>query len=117
MIRGGAAGSYAANLGPQPRGLARGYCSSQQPTSIVCVFVYREICRSNPMCGGKESGRFDSMCEGLCLKGSQASSRKHYIIGVLLKNVSRGSGCKSPTLGRVCVPNCTRCETNTRQAV
>lgn len=64
VICGGVAACYTANLGPQPRGLARSYYSSQQPTTIVCVFVYREICRTNPMCGGKQSGRFDSMCEG-----------------------------------------------------
>lgn len=44
---------FDANLGPQPRGLARSYRSSQQPTAIVCLFVYGEICHSNPLCGGK----------------------------------------------------------------
>lgn len=78
MICGGVAGCYTANLGPQPRGQAQSYYSSQQPTTIVCVFVYREICRPNPMCGGKKSGRFDSVCEGFYLKGIKYPNIKLY---------------------------------------
>lgn len=60
-----------ANLGQQPRGQAWSFCSSQQPTTIVCVFVYREICCSNSMCGGKKCGPFDSLCEEFHLKENQ----------------------------------------------
>lgn len=49
---GGAAARYDANLGAQPRGLAGSYANSQQPTTIVSVFVDGEICHSNPSCGG-----------------------------------------------------------------
>lgn len=82
VICGWVAGSYIANLGWQPRGQSWTYYRSQLPTTIVCAFVYRKICRSNPMCGGKWSGRFDSMCEGFYLKEIQYPNiklcRLHY---------------------------------------
>lgn len=82
VICGGVAGCFTANLGPKPKGLARSYYSSQQPTTIVCVFVYGEICHSNPICGGKSSGRFDSMCEGFYLKRDPVT--KHRAVQITL---------------------------------
>lgn len=62
VIHSGVAGCHTANLGPQPRGLAWSDNSSQHPTTIVCVFVYEEICHANP-----SRRRLDSACKDFCL--------------------------------------------------
>lgn len=102
MIRGGVAGCYTANLGPQPRGLARSYHSGQQPTTIVCVFVYGEICHSNPLCGGKECGRVDSACEGFHLKGIQHPNIKLHINKMISEKQKKMGVVKAPRFA-VCV--------------
>lgn len=80
VICGAVAGCYTTNLGPQPKGLAQNYNSSQQPTTVVCVFVYGEVYHSNPLCSGKYCGRFDSACEGCNLKGIQHLNIKLYTL-------------------------------------
>lgn len=76
----GAAACYDANLGAQPGGLAGNYSHSQQPTTIVSVFVDGEICHSNPLCGGDGGcGRLDSIFEGFFLKKTQSPNIEQYM--------------------------------------
>lgn len=97
---GGAAARYDANLGAQPGGLAGSYANSQQPTTIVSVFVDGEICHSNPSCGGSVGvGGLIPRLRGFYVKRIQSPNieplheldKKHPACW-------RGGGCKSPTL-------------------
>lgn len=103
---GGAAARYDANLGLRPGGLAGSYGSSQQPTTIVSVFVDGEMCRSNPSCGGERGcGWLRSTFEGLLFwKGFQRANIEPYtneMKSILLYGEKRRRNtwsCKSPTL-------------------